>query len=282
MKVGFNLYLWTDRVEPRHYAILKDLKAAGYDGVEVPILAGPPEEYARLSRVLDDLGLARTTAGAFLDPGKDPLSPERAVRAAALRDSVEMLDRAQAVGASLMAGPFYQVLGQFTGQGPTEDELQRAADFHLAMGEAAAARGVVVALEPLNRFEAYLINLARDAEAHVKRVGHPNIAMMFDTFHANIEERDPVRAYVETAASTVHIHISENDRGAPGNGHVRWAETFRAIKASGYDGWLTIEAFGRGLPSMAAACRIWRDLTATPEEVYLTGIRTIREGWAAA
>jgi D-psicose/D-tagatose/L-ribulose 3-epimerase len=282
MKIGFNLYLWTDQVAPRHYLIIDDLKAAGYDGVEVPVLNGPVADYAELSRVLDDLGLGRTTAGAFIDPARDPLSPDPAVRTAALRAAVEMLDRTQALGATLMVGPFYQVLGQFTGQGPTPDEFDRAAEFHHRLGEAAAERDVVVALEPLNRFEAYLLNLARDAQAHVRRVGHPNIAMMFDTFHANIEERDPVRALIETAASIRHIHIAENDRGAPGNGHIPWAETFRAIKASGYDDWLTIEAFGRGLPSMAAACRIWRDLTAAPEEVYLTGIKTIREGWAAA
>ena len=170
MRVGFNLYLWTDRVEARHYPILKDLKAAGYDGVEVPILGGPVEEYAELARVLDDLGLERTTAGAFIDPAKDPLSSDRSVREAALLDAVAMLDRVQAVGAGLMAGPFYQVLGRFTGQGATANVLDRAADFHRAMGQAAAERGVVVALEPLNRFEAYLINLARDAEAHVRRV----------------------------------------------------------------------------------------------------------------
>ncbi len=282
MKIGFNLYLWTDQVAPRHYPIIGDLKAAGYDGVEVPVLNGPLADYSALARVLDDLGLGRTTAGAFIDPARDPLSPDPAVRAAALQAGVEMLDRTQAVGATLMVGPFYQVLGQFTGQGPTPDEFDRAAAFHQSLGAAAAERNVVVALEPLNRFEAYLLNLTRDAEAYVRQVGHPNIAMMFDTFHANIEERDPVAAYAGSAASIRHIHIAENDRGAPGTGHVPWAETFAAIKASGYDEWLTIEAFGRGLPSMAAACRIWRDLTATPEEVYLTGIRTIREGWAAA
>lgn len=282
MKVGFNLYLWTDRVDPAHYPILQDLRDAGYDGVEVPILNGPIAEYAELAKVLDEKGLERTTAGVFLDPAKDPLSADRKVRAAALQNAIEMLDRTWAVGARLMAGPFYQVLGRFTGEGPTADELSRAVDFHQQLGEAASERDVVVALEPLNRFEAYLLNLARDAEDHVRRVDHPNIAMMYDTFHANIEERDAVKAYVETADSTVHIHISENDRGVPGTGHVPWAETFKAIKSSGYDGWLTIEAFGRSLPSMAAACRIWRDLSVTPEDVYLTGIKTIREGLAAS
>lgn len=282
MKIGFNLFLWTDWVQPAHYPILKDLKATGYDGAEIPVLNGDLASYRELAAVLDDLGLERTAAGALVSAERDPLSLDPAIRQAALDDSERQLDRAQTVGARLLIGPFHQVLGQFTGEGPTQDELSRIADFHRELGDLAAQRGVVVALEPLNRFEAYMLNLARDAQAHVRRVDHPNIKMMYDTFHANIEETNAPAAYTATAADTVHIHISENDRGVPGRGHVPWAETFKAIKASGYDGWLTIEAFGRGLPAMAAACRIWRDMSERPEDVYLEGFQTIKNGWANA
>ena len=105
---------------------------------------------------------------------------------------------------------------------------------------------------------------------------------MYDTFHANLEERDPVAAYTRNASDVVHIHISENDRGVPGCGHVPWAETFSAIKSSGYDGWLTIEAFGRGLPELAAATRVWRDFAESPEAYYRDGYKCIRQGWDVA
>jgi D-psicose/D-tagatose/L-ribulose 3-epimerase len=77
----------------------------------------------------------------------------------------------------------------------------------------------------------------------------------------------------------VHVHISENDRGTPGTGHVHWAETFKALKQIKYDGWLTIEAFGRALPDLAAATKIWRDLFPSAEEVYTKGIRFMKEMW---
>ena len=80
----------------------------------------------------------------------------------------------------------------------------------------------------------------------------------------------------------VHIHISENDRGVPGRGHVPWAETFSAIKASGYDDWLTIEAFGRALKDLAAATKVWRDFAESPEAVFREGYEHIRRGWEAA
>jgi hypothetical protein len=80
----------------------------------------------------------------------------------------------------------------------------------------------------------------------------------------------------------IHIHISENDRGTPGTGHVQWEETFRAIRKIKYDGWLTIESFGRALPDLAAATRVWRDLFPSDVEVYTEGYKFIRKMHSAA
>jgi D-psicose/D-tagatose/L-ribulose 3-epimerase len=68
---------------------------------------------------------------------------------------------------------------------------------------------------------------------------------MYDTFHANIEEKHPIEAIGAIRRHLSHVHIAENDRGTPGRGHIDFAAAFRALKGSGYDGWLTIEAFGR-------------------------------------
>jgi D-psicose/D-tagatose/L-ribulose 3-epimerase len=103
---------------------------------------------------------------------------------------------------------------------------------------------------------------------------------MHDTFHANIEERDPVAAFRDHAAAFRHFHVSENDRGTPGRGHMDWPGILGAARASGYDGWLTIEAFGRALPALSAATRVWRDLFPAPEQVYGEGIRLVRDLWA--
>ena len=105
---------------------------------------------------------------------------------------------------------------------------------------------------------------------------------MYDTFHANIEEKDPVGAIKTIHPHMVHVHISENDRGTPGKGHVPWAETYKALKKSKYDGFLTIEAFGRSMPALAAATRVWRDFAPSPEEVYKLGFRNMKQGWAKA
>jgi D-psicose/D-tagatose/L-ribulose 3-epimerase len=142
-----------------------------------------------------------------------------------------------------------------------------------------APAGLRLAVEPLNRFECYVLNTAAQSAAHVAAVGRPNFGYLYDTFHANIEEKDPVGAIAETIGAIAHVHISENDRGAPGSGHIDHAGAIRALKAAGYDGWLTVEAFGQALPDLAAATRIWRALFASEDEVMEGGARVIRAAW---
>jgi D-psicose/D-tagatose/L-ribulose 3-epimerase len=141
---------------------------------------------------------------------------------------------------------------------------------------------LTLAIEYLNRFECYFLTTAADAKALVKAVNHPNFKMMYDTFHAHIEEKDVFKTLANCLPETIHVHISENDRGTPGTGKVHWKETFQALRKGGYDGWLTIEAFGRSLPALAAATKVWRDLFPHPEEVYTQGFRFMKVMWEEA
>jgi D-psicose/D-tagatose/L-ribulose 3-epimerase len=186
------------------------------------------------------------------------------------------------LGSGIMAGPFHSPLAVFSGKGPTADEKARAADTLRQVADVAQQNKVMLAIEYLNRFECYFLTTAADARALVQSVGHPFFRCMYDTFHANIEEKAPAPAIKGLAGHFVHVHISENDRGTPGTGMVHWDETFRALRDVNYDGWLTIESFGRALPDLAAATRVWRDLFPSAEEVYTKGLRFIKEKWAAA
>jgi D-psicose/D-tagatose/L-ribulose 3-epimerase len=276
MKIGFCMLLWATEVTTRHTAILKDIKKTGYDGVEIPVFSGKPRDYAKLGRMLDDLGLERTAITVVPTPEVNPVSPDRAVRAAAVDYLNWATDCTEALGATQVAGPLMQTLGHFTGKSPTETEWKRAAEVHRKAGDHAREAGVMIALEAVNRFEIYFVNTMDGLSRYLDLVDHPNIKGMYDTFHANIEEADPVAAYTRNAKNLVYIHISENDRGVPGRGHVPWKESFRAFKKAKYDGWMTIEAFGRGLPALAAATRVWRDFSEGPEAVYREGYKLIR------
>jgi D-psicose/D-tagatose/L-ribulose 3-epimerase len=281
MKLGFNLLLWTPHVTLAHEPILKALKKTGYDGVEIPMFEGDPDHYARLGELLDRLGLGRTVVS-VLGAGNNPLSPDKAQQAAAAARAKWTIDCTAALGATILGGPMHSELGYFSGAPATAAERKRALSFHKRAGDHAAKKNVVFAIEALNRFECYFLNTMEQLAHYVEEVNHPAIAAMYDTFHANIEEKDPVAAIRTIRPHLAHVHISENDRGTPGKGHVPWPETYKALKKAKYDGWLTIEAFGRAMPALAAATRVWRDFAPNPDEVYKFGYKCMKQGWAKA
>jgi D-psicose/D-tagatose/L-ribulose 3-epimerase len=281
MKIGINLLLWATHFTEEHYPQLEKIKETGFDGVEIPIFGGDDPHYHKLRKKLDELQLKASTV-TVATPEANAISPDPAVRKAAVERLKTIVRQSAIVGADIMCGPFHQALGVFSGSGPTEEEMERAADVHRAVADEAQRQGVVLTIEFLNRFECYFLTTTADAAAYVRRVDHPNFKAMFDTFHANIEEENLAKAYSDNAAEIAHIHICNNDRGVPGRGHIDFRPIFHAIKSSGYNGWLTIEAFGRALPELVEPTRVWRDFFKQPEDVVTEGYGFIRDTWRSA
>jgi D-psicose/D-tagatose/L-ribulose 3-epimerase len=193
-----------------------------------------------------------------------------------------MIDCTAAIGADTVAGPFHQPLGIFSGKGPTADEVKWCTDVHKQAAQYAATAGVTLAVEPLNRFECYFLNTIEQAVALSEAVDEPNYGYLFDTFHTNIEENDVPALIRSSIAHIRHVHITENNRGVPGAGHIPFQPIFDALRRSGWDGWLTVESFGSALPDLAAATKIWRPLFRDESDVYDGAIKLMREGWARA
>ena len=279
MKLGINLYLWADDMHDGLMPVLESLKRIGYDGVEVPIFDLDEAGWARWGQRLDELGLQRT-ANTVIAPEHDPVSPDPSVREAAYDHMRGVVDCCAAVGAALLCGPHQVALGVFTGSGPTDEEWKRSVEHLKRVADYAAESGVVLAEEVVNRFELYHLNTVDQAIQFVDEVGHPNCRIHLDTFHAHIEEKDPAAAIRRAGERIAHVHISENDRGVPGTGSVAWEATFEALRDIGYDGWLTVEAFGNFLPNLAAATRIWRQLFESEDQLARDAYAFLREqGW---
>src|SRR5581483_6885123 len=197
------------------------------DGVEIPIFEGDARHYQGIKKELDNQGLRCTTV-ACATPEANPISPEAPVRKAAVDRLKWVVDMTATLGGEILAGPYHSPLAVFSGTGPTADEKKRAADVLRQVAELAQKVNVKLAIEYLNRFECYFLTTAADARALVKSVDHPNFRTMYDTFHANIEEKSQARTVAELGDSFIHVHISENDRGTPGTGQVHWDEVFPA------------------------------------------------------
>ncbi len=281
MKVGFNLLLWASYITKKEYPLFEKLKDAGYDGVEIPVTRGEVGHYRRIAAVLKDDGLEPTVTINILDEEHNPISINPVYRKNAVEYLKWTIDCADALGAQVICGPFYQPVGVFSGNSATDEERRYAAEVHTRVADYAGAAGIILAVEPLNRFECYFLNTIDDTAAYVRMVNHPALFTMYDAFHANIEEKDPVGCIARNIDVIRHVHVSENDRGTPGRGHNDWPGIFTNLRKGGYDGWLTIEAFGRLLPDFAVATRTWRDLFSSPEEVYTEGIRFIKRQWDA-
>ena len=277
--IGINLLLWTAQLRAEHAPILAQLQGLGYQGVEVPHFSGPLAEAAQAGQIVREAGLIPSMIGTLPGAAHNPLSPDPGI-AQAGRDHLRWLvDCAQAMGAVSIAGPFTQPLGQFTGTGPTPAEWDRLVLAHQQMADHAGP-DLHLMVEPLNRFECYILNTAADAARLVAEVNRPNYRYLFDTFHAHIEEQNPVAALHATLPAVGHVHISENDRGIPGRGHAALIPTLQTLTRAGFDGWISVEAFGQALPDIAAATRIWRPLFTSQTDLITEAIALIRHGLA--
>ncbi len=274
MKYGVNTLVWTMRVTEEHEALFSRIRKWGFDGVELFLSPEEPANIVSVRRMLDGLGLERTTC-TVLPREANLVSFDVEVRARGVRLLERCVERTAELGATIMCGPLYAGLGVITGNRRTEDEWKWAVEGLQAAAQRGQELGVTLCIEPLNRFETYLLNTMQDAAQLVRDIARPNVRVHFDTFHANIEERHPADSLRAVAKDLGHVHFSENDRGTPGDGHVDWKSIALALKEIGYDGWLTIESFAHPDPGLAAAA-IWRDLAPSSDELARRGLRFIK------
>jgi D-psicose/D-tagatose/L-ribulose 3-epimerase len=275
MKFGVNTFIWGAAFGPSEFHLLPEIKANGFDGVEVPILDPATFQAAEVGRELNRMGLERT-AVTIVPGGTSLASSDAALRQRAMTHLEAAIGAASDAGAKILAGPMYTPVGFLTGVRRTSDEWKWVVDSWQQLAPAVDAAGIEIALEPLNRFETYFLNTAADAAKLCEEIANPAIGILLDTFHANIEEKSIREAVGHAAPHLKHLHTCENDRGIPGSGHVAWAEFFSAVKEIGYDRWLTIESFGFALGPLSAAAAIWRDLAPTPETIAFSGVKFLR------
>ncbi|HEV7348822.1 sugar phosphate isomerase/epimerase family protein [Telluribacter sp.] len=266
-----NLLLWGTQVDESLFPTLELIKEIGFEGVEVPIFNPNPDAWHSWRKKLDELGLHRE-ADTFCGADVNLISPDAAVRAHALEYLKRCVDCAVVLGAGRLMGPYHSALGVFTGSSATADEWKCGVEGIQILADYAQQQEIVLGMEYLNRFEMYLTSSSDELARFVDEVDHPNCRIMFDTFHANIEEKNIGDAIRKLGDRIEFIQLSENDRSTPGKGNVDWAGVFRAIQDINYDGWLSIEAFSPKLP----AANIWRQMFDSEEQLMRDGLAFIK------
>lgn len=281
MKFGVNTFIWAAAVDRDLLNRLPGIKRAGFDGVELPLIRPQDLPIAAVRRALAESDL-QCTFCSVLPRELSVIAEDAAVRERSRAHLGDCVRAAAEAGAAMIAGPLYAPVGYLPGRRRTEDEWKWAVECYESLGETLDAHGMTIALEPLNRFETYFLNTAADAVKLASAIGHPRVGILFDTFHANIEEKNVAGALRTVAPYLKHLHACENDRGIPGTGHTDWTGVFDAIREARYDGWVTIESFGFALGDLSAAASIWRDLAPSAEAIAFEGVEFLKRGLGGA
>ena len=276
MKFGINTFLWTADFGSKDFGLLPRIKANGFDGIEATLIHPRNFEAAAIRRALKENDLECTLCS-VLPPELSLITDDGAIQRKTVEHLSTCIQLTAEAGATVIAGPLYSPVGFLPGRRRTDDEWKRAIEGYRQLGPVLETNAVDLCLEPLNRFETFFLNTTADAVDLCNQVNHPRVGILWDTFHANIEEKNLGAALQQAAPRLKHLHTCENDRGTPGTGHVDWKGVFQAIKAINYNGWLTIESFGFASGALAAAASIWRDLADNPEQIAWNGVKFLKK-----
>ena len=253
------------------------VKEMGFDLIEFGVEGTGDLDYTRASEIARDLGLGASVCAA-MGPDRDLIHPDESIRKSSAEYVRHCVDAAEVLGGAPVIGPLYSSVGRCWQQTPDE----RAKDLDIlvtqlkALSKYAGDRGVTLAVEPLNRFETSFLNLAEQAIEVVDRVDHPSCGILLDTFHMNIEEKSIGDAIRAAGPRLKHLHTCENDRGAPGSGHVPWNEVAEACRDIHFDGPFVIESFTSAVKSIARAAAIWRSFAPSQDALAQDGLRYLR------
>lgn len=269
--IGMNLLLWGTEIDERLFPILEHIKDAGYNGVEVPIFDTDPKHWAAWRKKLDELELDRV-AVTINGPEHHQISNDPAIRKSTLQRNKNAIDCAHVLGSQLLTGPYHSALGIFSGHPASEHEKSWACENLYELANYASSKDITLVLEYLNRFESYLVSCAEELIALVDQINHPNCKMMFDSFHANIEEKNMAEALKKMGNRLVHVQLSENDRGTLGEGHIDFTSITKTLAEINYKGMISVEAFSTKL----TAANIWRSTFASEMQLVRDSIHYLK------
>ncbi len=282
MQLGASTWIWTSPFTDDELWLAGRVRELGFDLLEIAVEAPERISADAVRAAGEAAGVGFTICGAF-GADRDLSHDDPAVRQDGIAYVKALVDLAADIGAPHVVGPMYSAVGKARMLEPDAREQQRgwAVESLKVAAEHAAARGVRLAVEPLNRFETDLVNTAEQALELCDSVGSPDVGILLDTFHMNIDEKRLGDAVRLVGDRLLQVHTCENDRGTPGTGHVPWADLFAALRDTGYAGPLVIESFTPAVRDIAKAVSLWRPLDAPSDELAGRGARFLREAIAA-
>ena len=272
MKYAAHSMMWTATFTDKDLGLFDRLKRMGFDGLEIFLNHPESLPIEKIKEKMDETGMG-CTISMGLGKEQNLISPDRGIRDAGVAFLKKGIDVAYEVGSDIISGVIYATWGEFTGKMRTDDEWNYSKECLLKVAEYAKGKGVMLGLEPVNRFETYFLNTVEDTRKMVEEINHPCIGIHADTFHMNIEEESFYGAIKMAGEYLCHVHLCENNRGIPGTGHVPWDDVFRALRELNYDRWVVVESFVPAVEEVARMTAIWRQLAPSADVLAEEGLK---------
>jgi D-psicose/D-tagatose/L-ribulose 3-epimerase len=273
MKLGIHAYAWCSQWSNDTLDLIDRVADLGLDFIEIPLMCLETFDAAAIKQRLDKVGLGAVTSTVLLGD-TDITSDDPDHRAKGVQYLKDCVEATAAIGGSSFSGVIYS---QHPGQLPHRPEalhLERSADGLRPAAKLASDLGVLVGIEPVNRYETYLINTCEQAKQLKALIDEPAMRIHLDTYHMNIEEKSFYDATMLAGKDLIHYHICENDRGIPGTGQVDWDGIFRALKELDYQGNAALESFVDNTDNMNTW--VWRQLAPDGDTLLKEGVEFIR------
>lgn len=278
MRLGINTFLFTSPFTTQSTKLFPLFKKWGFDTVEISIEDPSHIDAVKVKKALDKNGLACGSICACLGPARDFRGTVNQQKTS-MKYLKKVIDQMVILDCPALVGPVYSSVGRADAVPPKEYKKQWATVVKnlKELSKYAAAKGKVICLEPLNRFETDFINTCDQAMKMVKDVGSPALKIHLDTFHMNIEEKNQAAAIRKAGKSLGHFHACGSDRGTPGGDHIGWAEIARALNDIRYQGDVVIESFTTDVKVIARAAAIWRRIEPTRDEIAVKGLKFLNQ-----
>ncbi|MBI5802282.1 MAG: sugar phosphate isomerase/epimerase [Verrucomicrobia bacterium] len=277
MRFGINSFLYTSPFTTDSVKLFPKFKKWGFETVEIPVEAPEHIDPAKVKAAADKAGLAIGSICACMGPGRDFRgTPEE--QATGMTYCKALVDQAAIMGCPRLIGPIYSVVGKADAVEPAQQKVEFALVVKnlKELAAYAAAKGITLCIEPLNRFETDFLNTTDKGLALIKAVGAKNVVLHLDTFHMNIEEKNQAAAILKAGKTLGHFHACGSDRGTPGGDHIDWKPIVAALKKIGYQGDMVIESFTTDVKVIARAAAIWRKIEPKRDDIAVKGLANLK------
>ncbi len=275
LKYAVHAYAWTTSWSNDTLDLIDHAKKLGFDVIEIPLMEIEKIDPKAIKERAKKVGISLCTSTACSE-ANDITSDDENIRKAGIDYLKSCVQATHDMGATCFSGVIYSAIGKKLDSMPTEEHWKRSAQALKEVAIFAKQLGITIGIEPVNRYETFLVNTCDQAIKLKQMIDEPNVKIHLDSYHMNIEETDFYNPTKKAAPELCHFHLSESHRGTPGTGVVDWNAIYKALAESGYQGVVGLESFIESSDAMRAATCIWRPLAESSDKLLSQGLEYLK------